>query len=753
MKPKKFFQKAVAVWPEGLAGQMNVRVSLHAKLQARHAQEITVRVAGATAFRLWINGNFLAYGPARAAHGFARIDEYKIPESILPQKGREETLWIVLELSDYGVPTFLEARGKAFCCAELGKGKRVVAWTGSPSGGFAAERREEAIQRIERYSYQRGFCEGYRLDRQGEQWRQAGYIPQKPLALIKISQPRTWIERGMAYPAFQIHQPRRLKEFGVALLDRRKLAKARTHRFLHDVPQVSKGYLLSERGWPLYETMAGLRFSSGGPRSAQLGKGKWMRVDFGLVQTGFPKFQIKAGAKTRLVAIFDEILIDGHIQFDRLESLNAIWLDLPSGTRIDFEAFEPYVLRYLQIIVLDGSATITKVSLRDYASAVTLSNSPPGIAPALQKVRRAALASFRQNALDLYMDCPSRERAGWLCDSFFTARAEWHLTGDNPVERAFLENYLRPKTFVGLPKGMVPMCYPAEPLEGVFIPNWAMFLVLQLADARRHRRLPASWSAMIDHRVRGLLSYFKKFENELGLLENLESWVFVEWSEAQSFVQGINFPSNMLYAAMLDEAAYLLGEKPLSKKAGLIRNNIRALSWKDGRFSDQAKRRIPTEIIVEKKASEVCQYYAFFFGLESPASKPELWSRLIREDYGDLFPANAFIGKLLRLDLLVMAGEYEAAWRELKKTYAPMARKTGTLWEHVDPRASCNHGFTSYIAVLMDRMASARSFTRVRAMDSAFLSEDSARPEELQTAVDGPSTGHRSGVPNSRKKT
>ena len=29
------------------------------------------------------------------------------------------------------------------------------------------------------------------------------------------------------------------------------------------------------------------------------------------------------------------------------------------------------------------------------------------------------------------MDCPSRERAGWLCDSYFTAKTEYVLTGTN----------------------------------------------------------------------------------------------------------------------------------------------------------------------------------------------------------------------------------------------------------------------------------------------------------------------------------
>jgi hypothetical protein len=37
-----------------------------------------------------------------------------------------------------------------------------------------------------------------------------------------------------------------------------------------------------------------------------------------------------------------------------------------------------------------------------------------------------------------------------------------------------------------------------------------------------------------------------------------------------------------------------------------------------------------------------------------------------------------------------------------------MAKATGTLWELFEKHVSCNHGFTSYIAVLIDRMAAAK---------------------------------------------
>ena len=59
-------------------------------------------------------------------------------------------------------------------------------------------------------------------------------------------------------------------------------------------------------------------------------------------------------------------------------------------------------------------------------------------------------------------------------------------------------------------------------------------------------------------------------------------------------------------------------------------------------------------------------------------------------------------------ELLLANGEYAAARNEVLKNYVPMAQTTGTLWELFEKHVSCNHGFTSFIAVLIDQLAEAR---------------------------------------------
>lgn len=683
---------------------MNRWVSFHTRVERPRRARCTLRLAAAQAYRVWANGVFAGRGPARAGHGDARIDEWPLAAD------GTGSLEVVIEVMGYGVPTFCSTLEPAFLCAELVAGKKALAWTAGRGGGFKAELRRERVQQVERYSYQRPFVEAYRFGADGITWQMPGYEPRKPLALTRVRHRRAWLARGVALPDVSELPPRAVAIRGRASFSAERARKARPHRFIHEVPKESAGYPPKQVAWSLFREVAGLRFTTTGREQLRssapvgLSSGQWLRVDFGAVRTGFPGLRVRAIGATRLLLVFDEILLKGQIVFDRSACLNAIGLELAAGAEVNFEAFEPYTFQHLQVVVLAGAAEVADISLRNFINAERVRPAPAGLPAAAAKVRQAALASFRQNALDIFMDCPSRERAGWLCDSLFTARAEWHLCGDNPIERAFLENYLRPATFADLPAGMVPMCYPAEALQKMFIPNWAMFLVLQLDEATRQRRIPEAWRPLIARRVRGLLGYFRRFENELGLLEKLESWVFVEWSKANAFVQDVNFPTNMLYAATLRAAARLLREPALAARAGRIEAGIRQLAWRDGRFVDHAVRDRRGRLVVQEDATEVCQYYAFAYGLTTPAREPALWRRLVRGDYRGLHPANAFIGKLLRLELLIAHGEPAAAQRELMASFAPMARRTGTLWEHLNDSASCNHGFTSYIAVLIDRL-------------------------------------------------
>ena len=114
------------------------------------------------------------------------------------------------------------------------------------------------------------------------------------------------------------------------------------------------------------------------------------------------------------------------------------------------------------------------------------------------------------------------------------------------------------------------------------------------------------------------------------------------------------------------------------------------------------------ELKLSGQCTECCQYYAFFTGVATKEEDGELWQTLV-DDFGperkengkwpEIYFANAFIGNYLRLELLCKAGYDQKLEENIRGYFDYMATRTGTLWEHDAPSASCNHGFASHVLV------------------------------------------------------
>ena len=432
---------------------------------------------------------------------------------------------------------------------------------------------------------------------------------------------------------------------------------------------------------------------------------------FATNSSGFLRAKVRVAKPAQLTLRFDEILgEDGRVMERRIKWKPYIIYELQAG-EYELESFEPYTMQYVEIFAEEGAVVVEEISMRDYCNSDCKRAKFESSNGDLNFIFEAARETYRQNALDIYMDCPSRERAGWLCDSYFTSRVEFALSGKSRIERNFIENFLLPKEFKDIDKGMLPMCYPADHRNHNYIPNWAMWFVLELEEYLER----TGDRATIDRartRIYELVEFFKPYLNDDGLLEKLPKWVFVEWSFANKLVQDVSFPSNMLYAEMLDVVSRLYGDKALALQAANIRKEIRKQSFDGEYFIDNAVLNEKGYAVPTKHHTEVCQYYAFLFGVATPESHPALWARLRDEVvpgrverglYPDLHPINAFIGSYLRLELLSKYGLSKQILDESIATYKAMADRTGTLWESLRSNASCNHGFASHLTNVLYR--------------------------------------------------
>lgn len=695
MKP--FFKKARPVWGQGKERVMNVTVGFTCTF-AKY-EKVIIRVAASSIYRVFINGKFLIHGPARASKDYYRVDELLIPADMLEEKNVA-----AIEVVNFYVNSFYTLKQPAFLQAEICYGEDVIAYTGV-GGSFQAIELFDRIQKVQRYSFQRPFIEVYRLKEGYDLWRcKSG---RSSLGLVETEE-KNLLERHVPlqeYPLSIAKKAIAKGGFTYKKLDE-PIWKDRSHM---EIGPKLLGFANDELERKVSVQLDGcetIRFYDKPDTYTELEPQEFSIWDMGRNQTGFLGIHVKCHEDSHLVLVFDEAMLDGDVSYNRqlhVDCVNAISLELKKG-EYDIETIQPYTCRYFKPMLFAGKVSIEQLYIREFKNAQAQSGEFECSDSALNLIFEAGRETFAQNATDIYMDCPSRERAGWLCDSFFTSRVEMDLTGNHLVEDNFLENYVLPEEFPDIPKGMVPMCYPADHYDGLFIANWALWLILELYEYRDRSR-NMQLIKKFKEKVTGILNFLEQYENEYGLLEDVPGWRFVEWSKANDFTENVNFPTNMLYSAALRAAGHLYGKEAWKEKGEKIRNTVNEMAYDGMWFCDQALR-LDGKLVIQPHRTEVCQYYACFFRIIDEQQNPEFYHRILdefgseqcrREKYPQIWPANAFIGNYLRLEILSGAKRAQQILDETREHFYYMAVKSGTLWEHTGDYASCNHGFASHI--------------------------------------------------------
>ena len=705
-------QVALPIWLEHREREMNLTTGTKAVVQLTRSQintQLVLRISAVSRYRVYINGQYAGHGPSRGPHRYHRVDNWRIARFC---KAGGNVL--AIETVGYNVNSFYVIDAPSFLVCEVAAGKTVIFATGRDAVSMIPLQQRE--QKTQRYSFQRPFAEVWNVRQADHNWRitESSFPDAKPTSMKTDI---TFIDAVAPLPKLGIRRPTQFVAAGK--ISKRIPKTIFKDRSLTNISPILKGFpenqlpMIATTEWQFRETLEMQdTFAPYRDDWSTFAQNTFQIIDFGRNVTGFIGLQLRCTRAASVSLLFDEILTAGDVDPLRLACANIVHINMEACEQV-FETFEPYTLRYLKIACINGTVDISDLYIRELAcpdadTAVFESSSA-----ILNTVFTAACETYRQNALDIFMDCPSRERAGWLCDSFWTARVGQLLSGHHKVETAFLENYTLPKTFEFLPDGMLPMCYPSDHNDGVYIANWSLWFILELSEFQKRGGSPDIISKL-KPRVTALLAWFEKYRNADGLLEKIPSWVFIEWSRANDFVQDVNYPSNMLYAGALDAAATLYKNSQWKNEASKLRKIINNQSYDGSWYVDNAVRNENGVLIQTENRTETCQYYALFFGIASPKTRPDLWATLVThfgpkrvatKTFPEIHASNAFIGNYLRIELLSRAGLTNQILNETTSTFGYMAERTGTLWENTDASASCNHGFASHVAVMLMRDA------------------------------------------------
>ena len=700
------FQKASPVWEKGTARDMNRTVCFVATVPATN-KNVTLAAAASCAFLLTVNGVYVAHGPARCCHGYFRVDEYDLSKYLT-----KEINTVALRVASYNVNAFSYLNQPGFLCAEISVGEEIVAATGD--SGFKAYPVTERVQKVQRYSFQRTFVETYRLASGAFDYEVNPNTTATPVE-VEPAAAGHFLCRDIPYSDDEDVYP-------VSVIHRGSLAYSDKESYYNgrEVSIINERYLAYKEEEQEYSSHIeigkidpfGQTDVSESPETISLAADTYADIEFPCNTTGIYEFDLEAEADGELFILFDEILLDGQVKPYRM-GLSGVITVIAKAGKYHLECAMPNTMKYARIMAKGASMTVKGLHLHHIAfptSAIRAVYAHDD--ETMKRIYDAAIETYRANSVDIYMDCPSRERAGWLCDSFFTSRVEHTLTGKSALERAFLQNFILPESFEFIPQGMLPMCYPSDHYDETYIPNWAMWYAVELCEYF-DRTGDREFVEGAKEKMYALMDFFKKYENEYGLLEKLESWVFLEWSKSNELTQDVSFASNMLYAYMLEGLGKLYGDEALMQKAAALRDVINEMSMTEsGFYCDNAYRR-DGRLVLSGERTESCQYYAFFCNIATPESHPWLWNTLVNDFgydrvakgvYPEIWPANAFIGNYLRLDLLDRYGLKAELYDNIRGYFTYMADKTGTLWELVSDGASCNHGFASHVIYWMGRL-------------------------------------------------
>lgn len=679
-----------AVWAEGQKNQMNRAFAFVLDLGKKQMGEICL--SAASCYKVIADGKLMGFGPNRTAHGYARAAVYPF-----------NAQYITVEVQSHFVPNFCWVKREPFfaCVLKAESGKEYFA------EDFNCFALSDRVQKVRRYSFQRGFCETYI----NEKDRTALYFckPQNVFFRVKTEK----AELPHLLPSETLN-PALSEIFAEKVIDSGYCKTSPEIAVYVDrtetlIGTVIEGFKRGECQDFSTDEISRITYLSG----AKSGDYAYETLDFSRIVTGIVEVEIIAGNAGEVFFAFDEILSDEKLKTIkpfRGETANVFKWTVKKAGVYNLSAFEPYAFRYANVITSAGVKANVKVRAYENPEAGKMLFECDD--KKIEQIMEAARHTFAHNAVDLLTDCPSRERAGWLSDSFFSSVAERVFTGDNKVERAFLQNYILADKSKH-PKGMIPRCYPADYYEeDGFIPNWSLWYILEIYKYFTQYGYDETVEKSRAN-VEGILNYFVDFENEFGVLEDLKGWIFVEWSAANNsdHINGINVPSNACYYASLLAAAKVYGIKGLKEKAEKVKDYLLKNAYVDGFFVDNLIRNEKGDIVPTENYTETCQYYMFFFKCADKYTHKELFDKMLNE-YGksdssasggnpvkkQLTPSNMIYGVYMRLELLMREQKRVELLNECVRYFYDMTQKTGTLWENNTASASCDHGFASYVS-------------------------------------------------------
>ena len=679
------------IWVEG------ERKPFHFFLYARRSFDLAeapaaarLRISASDRYALWVNGNYIARGPARSDPRRKSYDIHDVAAHLRPGANT-----IAVRAYHYATPRdgdgWSSWSGNAY-----GVGERAGLWA-----QLDIEDDDGATSTI-------GTDSAWRV-RPAKAWDRTIKVIHSlvgpPEVFDAAADPPDWMQPdfddGDWDAAWEV--PTRdydwvlLEARETALLDEREVFPARVSA-TGEVIEESRGAvrdlperLVQEVHFPLEHAVIENVDALMGPDGVSelrstFARGHGIRspfivLDFGRQLFGFPRVRLTAPAGAIVDMTYGQQLIDDRIPPGAPYGDRYLARE---GAQV-WEPAEYKQFRYLHLCVRSTYAPvhIESVSVDEYVYPAERRGAFECDDPLLGALWTACADTAYLNFEDTLVHEGFRERAIFNTgDGSHVMHMCFAAYGDLTLTDRFMR--LVPLSNRG--DGMLQMVYPPENAQRYVVANF----LFQWSMRVREHYLHTGRRWVLEELYRSVppqIDWYEPHRDADGLLRNLPLQNTLDWTAND--LRGASFITNALYVGGLEDAAWLADRVGMPRDAERwrriaadVRETLRRNFWDEDRglFWDSDRATGPDGVY-----SDISNAYAILYGI-APPERVEAVARAIVEQYDDLVQATPlFFGYVA--DAILGVGLIDEGLDLIKRRYRPMLESTDNpmIWELWDP--------------------------------------------------------------------
>ncbi len=366
----------VPVWaPPGIADDANSHVAFRTQFKAV-GNRTPLKIVGASAYLVWLDGKLIHDGPARFAKAFPEYQTIDVDTS----PGRHT---LAIQVHNEGATTRIMSQMQPFLWTEIGD-RQPLSWKCARLGGYRA--------RARRISDILGWIDWCDTSQVWPEWQSRTFDDTK-WALATPVDPGV----GTILPA---------KTRPVQLV-------ARTCK------PMAQGRFATSYGYELDDPPARFFLEDLAPREVPA-QGVWRRYDLGRVRLGRPKFTLDVPKGAIVEIAMSEQLTQGRVRpWITLSGSASCNLDhyIARGGVQEFMPFTPKGGRFVEVHVRsEGPVKFVREGFLER----TYFSEPIGAFksgdPLLDRIWSTGVETMRACTEDAFVDCPTRERGQWTGD-------------------------------------------------------------------------------------------------------------------------------------------------------------------------------------------------------------------------------------------------------------------------------------------------------------------------------------------------